>query len=133
MLFIRWKARHILSKNFADGWERDGASFVVYYRGTKVIDIWGGYADVESMRKWTRDTISIAFSSTKAIGALAIAMLVDRGQLKYDDEVIKYWPEFGQHGKNNITVQWIMSHMVSKQTKIQQHLFRLDLPTSMSQ
>uniref|UniRef100_A0A914WZ40 Beta-lactamase-related domain-containing protein n=1 Tax=Plectus sambesii TaxID=2011161 RepID=A0A914WZ40_9BILA len=98
-------------KNFQDGWERDGASFVVYHKGKKVVDLWGGYADTASLRKWKEDTISVVFSTTKAVTALCVALLVDRGQLKYDDLVIKYWPEFGKHGKKNVTVQWVMSHM----------------------
>uniref|UniRef100_A0A914UL92 Beta-lactamase-related domain-containing protein n=1 Tax=Plectus sambesii TaxID=2011161 RepID=A0A914UL92_9BILA len=98
-------------KNFQDGWERDGASFVVYHKGKKVVDLWGGYADTASLRKWKEDTISVVFSSTKAVAALCVALLVDRGQLKYDDLVTKHWPEFGKHGKENVTVQWVMSHM----------------------
>uniref|UniRef100_A0A914XPA8 Beta-lactamase-related domain-containing protein n=1 Tax=Plectus sambesii TaxID=2011161 RepID=A0A914XPA8_9BILA len=98
-------------KNFFDGWERDGASFVVYHKGKKVVDLWGGYADTAALRKWEEDTISVAFSSTKAVAALCVALLVDRGQLKYDDLVTKHWPEFGKHGKENVTVQWLLSHM----------------------
>lgn len=102
-----------LRKNFYDGWERDGASFVVYHKGKKVVDLWGGYADSAALRKWEKDTMSVAFSSTKAVAALCVAMLVDRGHVKYDDLVTKFWPEFGSHGKENVTVQWVMSHMVS--------------------
>ncbi|KAK6043471.1 hypothetical protein COOONC_19024 [Cooperia oncophora] len=39
-------------RNFEDGWERDGASLAVFINGTKVIDLWGGYADRQSARKW---------------------------------------------------------------------------------
>jgi CubicO group peptidase (beta-lactamase class C family) len=85
---------------------------VVYYKGKKVIDLWGGYADSSALRKWKKDTMTIVFSSTKAVAALCVALLVDRGQLKYDDLVTKFWPEFGKHGKDNVTVQWVMSHMV---------------------
>ena len=31
-----------------------------------------------------------------------MGMLFDRGLFKYDDKVSKYWPEFGQEGKENI-------------------------------
>ncbi|VDK46713.1 unnamed protein product [Cylicostephanus goldi] len=100
--------REAFSANFLEGWERGGASFVVYHNGKKVVDIWGGYADAESERLWKRDTLNVAFSSTKAFAALCVAKLVDRGYLKYDDLVVKYWPEFGKHGKENVTVRLVL-------------------------
>lgn len=39
-------------QNFVDGWEREGASLTVYHHGKKVVDLWGGYADRASLRKW---------------------------------------------------------------------------------
>ncbi|XP_014681299.1 PREDICTED: beta-lactamase domain-containing protein 2-like [Priapulus caudatus] len=44
------------------------------------------------------------------IGALCVAVLVDRRLLKYEDLVTKYWPQFGQHGKDNVTVSMLVSH-----------------------
>ncbi|VDM71823.1 unnamed protein product, partial [Strongylus vulgaris] len=101
------------SANFLEGWERGGASFVVYHNGKKVVDLWGGYADAESERPWKKDTLNVAFSCTKAFAALCVAKLVDGGHLKYDDLVIKFWPEFGKHGKENITIRWLLGHRVS--------------------
>jgi len=37
-------------------------------------------------------------------------MLVERGQVDYDDFVVDHWPEFGQHGKNTATVAQLVSH-----------------------
>jgi hypothetical protein len=36
--------------------------------------------------------------------------LVDRGLIRYEDLVTKYWPEFGQNGKESITVKMLTSH-----------------------
>jgi len=30
--------------------------------------------------------------------------MVDKGHLKYEEKVSKYWPEFGKNGKENLTV-----------------------------
>uniref|UniRef100_A0A7I4YI41 Beta-lactamase-related domain containing protein n=1 Tax=Haemonchus contortus TaxID=6289 RepID=A0A7I4YI41_HAECO len=98
-------------QNFIDGWESEGASFAVYVKGQKVVDLWGGYADKQAARLWKEDTISVAFSTTKAVAAVCIAMLADRGRLKYDDLVSKHWPGFAKNGKENITIEWVMSHM----------------------
>lgn len=48
------------SQNFADGLEHEGAALVVYHKGKKVIDVWGGYADIQAARKW--DKVCRAFS-----------------------------------------------------------------------
>ena len=34
-------------------------------------------------------------------------MLVDRGLLKYDEKISKYWPEFGTKEKQEVTVEGI--------------------------
>ena len=39
-----------------------------------------------------------------------MAMLVDRGLVDYDDLVSEHWPEFGVHGKEEITVADVMRH-----------------------
>lgn len=45
-----------------DGWERGGAALTVYFKNQKVIDIWGGYADVQAARKWQMVNQSILIS-----------------------------------------------------------------------
>ncbi|VDM73716.1 unnamed protein product, partial [Strongylus vulgaris] len=85
----------------------------------KVVDLWGGYADVQAARTWKnvihdtqlQNTIAVAFSTTKAVAAVCIALLVDKGRLRYDDLVSKHWPGFAKNGKENITIGWAMSHM----------------------
>lgn len=105
-----WRNTKNCRLNLEQNWERSGAAFVVYHKGVKVVDIWGGFADRESQRKWSRDTLSIAFSCSKAMGAIIVAKLVDEGRLQYDDLVTKHWPEFGQNGKENVSVRWLLTH-----------------------
>ena len=38
--------------------------------------------------------------------------MVDRGLLDYKEKVVKYWPEFGENGKQDITVEQLFSHQV---------------------
>lgn len=68
---------YIQRKLVEDGTER-GASFSVYHQGERLVDIWGGYADPESLRPWREDTITMVWSATKGVTALAIAKLVER-------------------------------------------------------
>ena len=46
----------------------------------------------------------IVFSSGKSVSAFIVALMVERGLLTYDDKVSEHWPEFGQKGKQDITV-----------------------------
>ncbi|CAI4232917.1 unnamed protein product [Auanema sp. JU1783] len=104
------KVEKIFRKNFHDGWEREGAAVAVYHKGELVIDLQGGFADKSSGRKWTNETRTVVFSTTKAVGALCVAILVDRGHLHYEDKMSEYWPEFASNGKENITIDMLMSH-----------------------
>lgn len=36
--------------------------------------------------------------------------MIDKGLLDYDEKVSKYWPEFSQNGKENITLADVMRH-----------------------
>lgn len=90
--------------------EEIGASLAVYHRGECVVDVWGGLADEESGRAWERDTRIVMFSVTKAMAAMALHLLAARGQLDFDAPVAKYWPGFGQAGKERMTVRTLVNH-----------------------
>lgn len=98
---------------FVEGFaQRDelGASLAVWFDGRMVVDLWGGWADGARSRPWTRDTIACAFSSTKGIVAIALLMLVDRGQVDLDAPVASYWPEFAQANKVDLPVRYLLTH-----------------------
>ncbi|XP_070561915.1 beta-lactamase domain-containing protein 2-like isoform X1 [Ptychodera flava] len=87
-----------------------GSAFAVYYKGKKVVDMWGGYASIIPEEPWQQDTMSTFFSATKGVAALCIAVAVDRGYLDYDQKVAHYWPDFAQNGKEDITLRQILNH-----------------------
>jgi CubicO group peptidase (beta-lactamase class C family) len=87
-----------------------GASFAATVDGRMVVDLWGGHADAARTRPWERDTIVNVFSTTKAVTALCVHMLADRGQLDLDAPVARYWPEFAARGKETIPVRMLLSH-----------------------
>jgi CubicO group peptidase (beta-lactamase class C family) len=70
----------------------------------------GGHADAPRTWPWRRDTLINVWSATKGVVALAVALLVDRGKLDYTAAVARWWPEFAACGKENITLDWVMSH-----------------------
>jgi CubicO group peptidase (beta-lactamase class C family) len=91
-----------------EGWP-GGAAVCVYHEGRCVADLWGGERDAAGT-PWTHDTMAPSFSTTKGVAATILHILVDRGLLHYDDRVAEHWPEFGQAGKERITVRQVLAH-----------------------
>ena len=50
------------------------------------------------------------FSSGKSIAAIVVAQYVEKNLLNYSEKVSKYWPEFGQNDKENITLADVLRH-----------------------
>ncbi|MEV3906090.1 serine hydrolase domain-containing protein [Mycobacterium sp. NPDC050551] len=103
------KLRDAFEANFT---QRDdvGAAVAVWVEGDLVVDLWGGYADAAGRRPWRRDTLASVFSGSKGLTSTCVHLLADRGELDLDAPVAAYWPEFGQAGKQDITVAMVLSH-----------------------
>lgn len=95
--------------NFAEGLET-GAGFAAWIGDDLVVDLTGGFADRATSRPWTKDTIVPVYSVSKGISALVIARLVSDGLIDYDTPLAYYWPDFGAHGKDRVTVAEALSH-----------------------
>jgi CubicO group peptidase (beta-lactamase class C family) len=101
--------RDALAEQLANGDEL-GASIVVDIEGRTVVDIWGGWRDQARQTRWTEDTITNVWSTTKTVTNLAALMLIDRGRLDPYAPVARYWPEFAQNGKEGVEVRHILAH-----------------------
>ncbi len=101
--------REAYAESFVAGDELGGALSVMI-DGETVVDLWGGYKDVERQDLWLEDTLVCTMSVSKGITAICAHMLIDRGKIDLDEKVSTYWPEFGQAGKENITVRDVLSH-----------------------
>ena len=86
-----------------------GASVAVDLDGETVVDLWGGYRDLDRTTPWTQDTIVNGWSTTKTVLALAALMLVERGELDVYAPVGDYWPEFSANGKKNVEVRHLLA------------------------
>ncbi len=95
-------------KMIADGLHR-GAQLAVYKDGKPALILAGG-RDVRTGRPVNEKSLFSIRSTTKSLAALVMAVLYERGLFKYDDPIVKYWPEFGRNGKENITITQVMSH-----------------------
>lgn len=85
-----------------------GAAVAIWHDGAWVVDLWGGFADAGLTRPWTRDSIVMPYSVTKAFTAVAAMTLVDRRLLDLDARVQHYWPEM----RTEATVRQVLSHQV---------------------
>lgn len=86
-----------------------GGAASVFLEGECVVDVWTGEARHDGT-PWARDTMSLCFSTSKGVAATAIHILATDGLLDYDAPVARYWPEFGQKGKEAITVRQVLAH-----------------------
>jgi CubicO group peptidase (beta-lactamase class C family) len=83
--------RDSFARNFEvnESWEVPdlGACVSATIEGETVVDLWAGYMDVEESRPWESDTIVCVFSITKAIAALCVHVMHDRGLLDLDSPI----------------------------------------------
>lgn len=102
------EVRTEFARNFTERGER-GAAVAVMHRGKLVVDLWGGERNPQH-EPWEEGTLVPVYSTTKGIGAIALAVAHSRGWLHYDAPVARYWPEFAQQGKERITIRQLLSH-----------------------
>lgn len=89
--------------------------FCLRRRGKVIFDRTLGHIDggslaagsAQSAQVATPDTLFNLCSASKAITAMVIHLLDDRGELHLDDVVAEYVPEFARHGKDRITVRHV--------------------------
>ncbi|MCB0923819.1 MAG: beta-lactamase family protein [Mycobacterium sp.] len=98
-----------------------GAAVAVWIRGDLVVNLWGGWADASGQRRWREDTLVSVFSATKGLTSTCVHLLADRGEIDLDAPVSRYWPDFGQCGKQDVTVADVLGHrsgVIAPQTRM---------------
>lgn len=99
----------LLDDLIASGIEQ-GVQVSAYRDGEQVVDAWAGIADPATGQSVDGETLFTVFSVSKGITATVIHLLAERGKLAYDEPVATYWPEFGSHGKERITLRHVLAH-----------------------
>jgi CubicO group peptidase (beta-lactamase class C family) len=103
------EVRAEFERNFAERGEI-GAGVAAYWRGEKVVDLWGGRRAPDDDAVWQEDTMVVVMSTTKGLAAMTLAVANACGCLDYDAPVARYWPEFAQNGKALVTVRQLLGH-----------------------
>jgi CubicO group peptidase (beta-lactamase class C family) len=81
-----------------------GSSLSIFYRGIKVIDLWGGHtspppsSSSDTLTHWTDRTVVNVFSCTKAMANLCLVLLRQRKAFDWSDRVSKALPNHHRHG-----------------------------------
>jgi CubicO group peptidase (beta-lactamase class C family) len=76
---------------------------VAAYLGDElIVDSTVGPADGESLFP--------VFSVSKAVTATAVHVQAERGLIDYEAPIADYWPEYGTHGKESVTVRHVLTH-----------------------
>ena len=101
--------RRAFTQNFVQGKEI-GAAVAAWVDGELVVNLWAGMADEAGSKPWQVDTLSTVLSGTKGLTSTCVHQLVERGDLDLNAPVARYWPEFAQAGKEDITLGMVMSH-----------------------
>lgn len=89
-----------------------GAVVIVGHNDQVVFRKAYGFRALEPSREiMTEDTIFDLASLTKVMATTgAVMRMVQLGQVKLNDSVAKYIPEFGQNGKEDVTVRQLLTH-----------------------
>jgi uncharacterized protein YbbC (DUF1343 family)/CubicO group peptidase (beta-lactamase class C family) len=92
--------------------EIPGAVLLVGHNGQVIYRKAFGNRALEPRREpMTADTIFDIASLTKVVATTtAVMQLVQKGEVRVNDPVAKYIPEFGENGKDDITVRNLLTH-----------------------
>jgi len=101
-----------LLKNAVEKGSAPGAVLLVGHNGAVVYrKAYGNMSSESSKDPMTPDAIFDMASLTKVIATTTCVMrMVQLGQIKLNDPVAKYIPEFAQNGKQDVTIRQLMTH-----------------------
>jgi CubicO group peptidase (beta-lactamase class C family) len=97
-----WLASRLSDRHF-------GAQLVVLRGGRVILDRSVGSTNRRRAPVTPSDRF-VVFSLGKPFAALCLHLLAERGLLALDNPVSAYWPRYGQHGKQAVTVRQVLQH-----------------------
>jgi len=97
---------------FAEAQRNDegGAQLCIYRNGKMAVDLWTGRDTMAGDVPYTAETLTTIMSCTKAMTATVANRLIERGLIDPEAPVARYWPEFGEAGKQNVLVWHLLAH-----------------------
>jgi CubicO group peptidase (beta-lactamase class C family) len=111
--------------NFASGGEV-GAAVSIWRGGEEEVSLQGGWRDAGRTLPWEKDTLVLIWSATKGLASACVLHALERRGVPLEARVMEFWPEFGQHGKESITVGQVLSHRAGLSALDERDLSLLD-------
>ncbi len=88
-----------------------GGVLLVAHNGLFVYNKAFGYRTADKSEPMTLDTVFDLASLTKVIATTTCVMRLEQlGQIKLNDPVAKYIPDFAQNGKEDVTIRMLLTH-----------------------
>lgn len=87
-----------------------GYQVVVARKGKIILDVAGGYRDLENKLPMERNSILRMASNTKSITAVGVLKLIDEGLVHLNDPISKYLNGFEAEPANQITIEQLLLH-----------------------
>ncbi len=97
----------------AKDWNVPGLAIAIVHKGQLVFAKAYGVRDVSTKEPVDTQTIFAIASTTKALTAAALGMLVDEGKIRWDDPVTKYLPAFEMYdpwATREVTIRDLITH-----------------------
>jgi CubicO group peptidase (beta-lactamase class C family) len=89
-------------------WKTPGLSVVVVKNNNVIFKKAYGVKDIKTKDAFATSTLSVCASTTKAMTAVCMGMLVDAGKIKWTDKVSDVYPElklYDNYASNEITIK----------------------------
>src|SRR5215471_21663218 len=106
---LRTRLEPVFKENFETFGEL-GAAISVWQNGKPILDLHGGFRDARRERVWSEDTIVLIWSATKGLGSACLLHVLQEHKIDIKRRAEEFWPEFGQAGKEEITLAQLVSH-----------------------
>jgi CubicO group peptidase (beta-lactamase class C family) len=106
---LRQRLQPLFRENFEKFGEL-GAAVSIWQNGKPVVDLYSGFCDARHEKPWEADTLVLIWSATKGIGSACVLHVLQEHRISIDRRVTEFWPEFGQAGKEKITLSQVLSH-----------------------
>ena len=104
----RFPRAHAVFVQGVDRGLHTGCQVHVSYKGDVLADC--GMGESSSGVPMSSETINLWLSAGKPLTAVAILQRWERGQLRLDDRVGRFVPEFATAGKSDVTIRHLLTH-----------------------
>lgn len=121
------RVREAFARNESLGYDV-GASVAVWQGGEEVLCLSHGWRDGAKTLPWESDTLCLIWSATKGLASSCVLHALDQEGIDLDTRVAFVWPEFGQNGKEDITLAEALSHRAGLSALEDRNVQLLDYP-----